>query len=48
MHFLGRKIIFSSLKVFFLKSWKINIFEYPKKNYEKQNFVSETHGTSGA
>jgi hypothetical protein len=41
MHFLGRKIIFLSLKFFFLKSWKINFYEYPKKNYERQNFLSE-------
>ena len=28
-------------KIFFLKSWKINIYEYPKIFYERQNFVSE-------
>ena len=30
MQFLGRKINYSSLKFCFLKSWKINIYEYLK------------------
>ena len=37
MHFLGRKINFLSLKFFLLKSWRINIYEYLKTFYERQN-----------
>ena len=41
MYYRGIQKYFLKPKFFFLRSLKINIYEYPKKNYERQNFVYE-------
>jgi hypothetical protein len=48
MHFFGRKIIFSSLKFFFLKVGRLTFMNIQIKKYESDNFVSEKHHTLGA
>ena len=47
MHFSGRKNNFLSL-IFFLKNWKINIYEFLKTFHERQKFISEKPHTLGA
>ena len=39
MHFLARKINFSSLNFFSFNNWKIKIYEYLKTFHEGQKFL---------
>ena len=40
--------LFSQAQFFLLKSWKINIYEYPKKNLKEKILCLKKHHTLGA